>query len=87
MPLTGFVCEKYVTDKSGKYVGTLYCRIESIPPGWVFRPASQNGPPDDKDFTLTATDTDAMAACDQFLKDSGYIGQGWGCPDKTTRPS
>ena len=87
MSLTGFVCTENVTDKNGTYVGALYCRIESFPPGWVFRPASQNGPPDDKDFTLTPTDTDAMAACAKFLKDSGYVGHGFGCPDKTTRPS
>jgi hypothetical protein len=80
MPLTGFVCQNYITDQNGKYVGYLYCRTETKPPGWVFRTAGE-GPPDDKDFTLVDTDDEAIAACDKFLKDSGYIGQAWACPD------
>jgi hypothetical protein len=87
MPLTGFVCQKNVKDQNGHYVGELYIRIETPPSGWCFRPASQSGPPDDSDFTHTATDAEAEAACDKFLSDSGYTGDAWGCPTGHVLPS
>jgi hypothetical protein len=51
-------------------------------PGWVFKPAGE-GLLDDKDFTLTPTDTPAIAAAEKWLKDSGYTGGGWGCPESS----